>query len=98
MRIQGNAPAEIVDPIMTKPALPIPITMACAIFTSTKVDLHSATIPERDVLQDAYFISTIWRLFGKKIIEKRLRVDTQLLLVNAVYVGAGRPREPVLGA
>ena len=57
VQIQGNAQPELVDFVMNKPALPIPITMACALFTSIKVNLRHAKIPERDVLRDAYFIA-----------------------------------------
>ena len=56
VQIQGNAHADTGDFIMNKLALPIPIRMTCALFTSTKVDLSSATIPERDGFRDAYFV------------------------------------------
>ena len=95
---QADVPQEVADFIMNKPALPIPITMACALFTSTKVHLRSATIPERDGLRDAYFIWAIWRLLGEKIVERRRSVETPLALLNAVYQGAGQPLERVLDA
>ena len=98
LQTQGDVPQEVVDFLMNKPALPVPITMACALFTSNKVNLRNAPIPERDVLRDAYFISAIWRLLGAKILERRRCIDTHLVLLNAVYVGAGQPLERVLDA
>ena len=65
---QDDVQHEVVDFIMNKPAQPVPITMACALFTSNKVNLRYAPIPERDVLRDAYFIAAIWRLLGAKIV------------------------------
>ena len=62
VQAQGNTPQEVADFILNKPALPVPITMTCALFMSTKVDLRSRTIPERDLLRDAYFIAAMWRL------------------------------------
>ena len=62
-------------------------------------DLHghegprNATIPERDVLRDAYFVTAILRLLREKIVEERGNVETHLLLLNAVFVGAGEPLE-----
>ena len=98
VQLGGSVPKEVEDFIMNKPALPVPITMACVFFTSNKVKLRNATIPERDVLRDAYFIAAIWRLLGSKIVEQRRSVESQLALLNAVYVGGGQPLERVLDA
>ena len=62
VKVQCNAPKEVEDFILNKQALSVPIIIACALFMSTKVDLGSPTIPEREVLRDAYFISAIWSL------------------------------------
>ena len=40
----------------------------------------------------------MWRLLGEKIVEKRRSVETHLVLLNAVYVGAGEPLERDLDA
>ena len=98
LQTQSDVPQDVVDFIVNKPALPVPITMACVLFTSNKVNLRNAPIPERDVLRDAYFIAAIWRLLGAKIVEKRRSVETQLVLLNAVYVDEGLPLERVLDA
>ena len=70
MKLRVSVPQEVVDFLLNKPALPVPITMASALFTGMKVHLCNATIPEGDVLRDAYFDSAIWRLLGKKIVEE----------------------------
>ena len=98
LKVQGNAPAETVDFIIINPALPSPITMACALFTRTKFYLRHATIPERDVLRDASFSAAIWRLLGNTIVEEGPGVDTRLVVLNAVCVGAGQPLDRVLDA
>ena len=98
LQTQSDLPQDVVDFIMNKTALPVPITMACVLFTSNKFNLRNGPVPERDVLRDAYFIAAIWRLLGAKIVEKRRSVETQLVLLNAVYVGAGQPLERVWDA
>ena len=98
IQAQGDLPQEVAHFIMKKPALLVPITMACGLLTSMKVTLRNAPVPERDVLRDAYFIAAMWRLLGSKIAEKRRSVETHLELLNAVYVGAGQPPERVLDA
>ena len=95
---QSDVPQDVVDFLMDKPALSVPITMACALFTSNKVNLRNAPTPERDVLRDAYFIAEMWRQLGAKIVEKRRSEETHLVLLNAVCVGAGQPLERVLEA
>ena len=45
LQTQSDVPQEVVDFLMNKPALPIPITMACALFTSNKVNLRNAPSP-----------------------------------------------------
>ena len=92
----GGAAKEVEDFILGKPELPIPITMACALFSATKGNLRYAQFEERDVLKDAYFISAIWRLLGTKSQDRRRDDATQLALRNAVDVGAGQPLERVL--
>ena len=96
VKVGGNVPKEVDDFILNKPAFPVPIRMACALFTGTKVNLRNEQTHERDVLRDAYIISAIWRLLGKKIVEKRTSVETHLVLLNAVYVGAGQPLKQIL--
>ena len=81
-------PPEVIDFIMNKPAVPVPITMACALFTNTKVNLRNAPIHKRDVLRNAYFIAAMWRLLGANIVEKRRSVERRLVLLNAVYLDA----------
>ena len=82
--------------MQNKVALPIPITTACALFTGSKVNLRHGPAPERDVLRDAYFIAANWRLLGEQIVQRRKSPESQLVLLNAVYVGAGRPLEAIL--
>ena len=96
MQLGGKVPKELVDFILTKPTLRVPMRMACALFTGKKVNLGNSPIAERDGLRDAYFISAIWRLLGVKIVEKRKSAGTQLALLNAVYVGAGQPHDQIL--
>ena len=84
VQIGGNVPAEVADFILNKPALSVPITMACALYTSMKVNLRNAPVPERDVLRDGDFIAAIWRLLGKKIVEERRSVGKHWALLNAV--------------
>ena len=67
LQTQSDVPQDVVDFIMNKPALHIPITMACALFTSNKVNLRNAQTPERDVLRDAYFIAAILRLLERRL-------------------------------
>ena len=46
VQLGGNLRKEVADFILTMPALPVPITMACALFTNMKVLLRNAPIPE----------------------------------------------------
>ena len=96
LKLVGNVPKDVGDFILTKPALPVLIIMAFALFTGMKVHLRNGPVPQRDVLRDAYFIAGIWRFLGKKIVEVRRSVDTYLALLNAVYVGACQPLEQIL--
>ena len=84
VQAHGDEPQEVADFILIKAGLPVPIAMACALFTSTKLNLRNAPISERDLVQDGYFISAIWRLLGGKIVEKRKSVETHLVLLNAL--------------
>ena len=59
MQLGGNVPQKVAEFILNKPALPVQITMDCALFTGMQVELGNATIPKREVLRDAYLISTI---------------------------------------
>ena len=94
----GGVAKDVEDFILRKPELPIPITMACSLLTGTKGNIPYAQFDERDVLRDASYISTIWRLFGMKIQDRRTDDATQLALRNAVNVGAGQPLVRVLDA
>ena len=70
--------------------------MESTLFTETKVNLHQGPILERDVLRDAYFIAAIWRWLGEQIVQRRRSPESQLALLNAVYVGADQPVERIL--
>ena len=48
VQLGGNALLEVVDFILKKTALPVPITMAFELFTSMKVHLRNAPVPERE--------------------------------------------------
>ena len=50
----GVLATHIEDFILAKPEHPIPITMACTLFTGIKGNLRYAQFDERDVLKDAY--------------------------------------------
>ena len=86
------------DFMLHKPALPVQITMACSLFTGTKINLRYRQAEERDVVRDAYFISAIWRLPGTNIRDWRRDDGNQMALLNALYVGTGQPLERVLHA
>ena len=77
--------------VQYKVALPLPITSACGLFTGTKVNLLQGPIPQRDVLRDAYFIASVSRLLGEQIEQCRRRAESQLVVWNALDLGAGRP-------
>ena len=98
VRRLGGVAKDMEDFILLKPALPVPITMACALLTGTNVDLGYAQLPERDVIREAYFIAAIWRLFAPKNVERRRTDRTQLAVLNTVSVGAGQPLEQFLDA
>ena len=66
------------------------------LFTGTKLHLRNGLIPERDVLPDCSFVGAIWQLLGKKILQERMTVVTNLALLHAVDVGAAlRPEQIV---
>ena len=58
----------------------------------------TSAVSERDVMIDAYFIAAIWRLLLAKIALRLKGPETQLALMNAVYLGAAQPREQILDA
>ena len=50
VKLAGHVPQEGTDFILNKSALPVQITLDCALFTGMKVPLHNATFPrERSV-------------------------------------------------
>ena len=53
------------DFITTKPELPIPIGMACGVFTRNKVTIRYTQMEDRDVVRYGNFIAAIWRVFGE---------------------------------
>ena len=84
VQLGGNVPQDVADFVLNKAALPVAIKMACAQFTSLKVHLRNATIPERDLLRDAYFFAAIGRLLAEMIVQDQRSVETHLALLNAV--------------
>ena len=91
VRRLGGVARDVEDFILPKPAIPVPITMACALLTGTKIELRYPQLRERDGHSDASFMAAIWALLAAKIVERRRPDTTQFALFNAVYVGAGQP-------
>ena len=50
------------------------------------------------MLLNAYFLASIWRLLGAKIALRLKSPETQLALLNAVYVDDPQPVEQILDA
>ena len=86
------------DFILYKRELPLPITMACALFTGTKSNLSYIQADESDEMRNVYSIVAIRPLLEIEIRDWRRDDATQMALLNAVYVGAGQPLELVLDA
>ena len=95
---QGGVAKDAEEFILHKPEFPIPITMACALVTGTKVILRYTQMEEGDMGRYDSFIAAIWRLLGTDIRDRRRDEGTQIALMNTVFVGAGQSLERILDA
>ena len=91
---QGGLAKDAADFIMNKPAMPIPIVIGCRLFIWNKATRRW----KNEIRRDASLIGAIWRLLGMEIRKWRRCENRHLVLMNAVYVGAGTPLDVILDA
>ena len=86
-------PKEAADFIISKPKLPLPISLERAILPGNKGNLRYSQMDEREVVRDTYFIAANWPLRAGEIRERRRSNEGQIAVMNAVYGGAFEPLE-----